>query len=186
MLVGGRHPASILVGWTFVGFLRQPPDGRFQVLGGKSRSMLPDTLLDFTDEEAISYATILAAVATCDGKFTPEEMSGYEARIASLLFQPFVRERLNSMIGELVDLKQHLDQFSQSSLRLLLRDAVLMAACDGEYKPEEIEIIEQIAAAANIDEDTLNQLYFWVSEGWSWQRRGHNILKIVHQPSIAV
>ena len=146
--------------------------------------MLPDTLLDFSDEEAMSYATILAAVATCDGEFTAEEMSGYEARIASLLFQPFVRERLDSMVGELVDLQEHLDQFSLNGLRLLLRDSVLMAACDGEYKPEELAIIEQIAKAANVDEKTLTELYFWVSDGWSWQRRGHDILKIATEPQI--
>lgn len=147
--------------------------------------MLPDTLLDLSDVEAVSYATILATVATCDGKFTPEEMSSYEARIASLLFQPFVRERLNSMIGEWVDLQEHLEQFSPSGLRLLLRDSVLMAACDGEYKPEEMEIIEQIAAAAGVDEDTLNQLDVWVADGWGWQRRGHSILEISYEKPIA-
>jgi hypothetical protein len=41
--------------------------------------MLPDTLLDMDSDEAISYATILAVAATCDGDFSLEEMSAYEA-----------------------------------------------------------------------------------------------------------
>lgn len=138
--------------------------------------MLPDTLLEMDDDEAISYATILAVVATCDGEFSPEEMSAYEARIASLLYQRDLRKRLDEIVGERIDISSHLEALSDDSVKLLLRDTILMAACDGKYTDEEMKLIKQIAKRAGIDDETLNQLYVWVVEGWGWFGRGHQIL----------
>ncbi len=140
--------------------------------------MLPDTLLDLTADEAISYATVLAVMATCDGEFSPVEMSAYESRVASLLYQRDVRERLESVVGEWVDIDFHLQALSETGIKLLLRDVVMMAACDGEYTEEEMKIIDKVAAAAEVGEEELNQLYHWVYEGWSWFQRGHQILSI--------
>ena len=142
--------------------------------------MLPDTLMDMQPEECIAYAEIMAAVATCDGKFTPEEMSAYEARTASLLVRPFVRERLQGMVDETIDLDSYLKTLSSHGLKLVLRDSILMAACDGRYVDEELQIIGRIASAAGVDEGTLNQLYNWVLEGWAWHHRGHQMLGLEH------
>lgn len=138
--------------------------------------MLPDTLLEMDTDEAISYATILAAAATCDGDFSPEEMSAYEARVASLLFQRDVRKRLGEIVGEQIDIDLHLNVLSPSGVKLLLRDTILMAACNGEYNDEEMKLIKRVAQKAGIDDETLNQLYVWVLEGWGWFGRGHQIL----------
>ena len=138
--------------------------------------MLPDTLSEMRPEECIAYAEIMAAVATCDGKFTSDEMSAYEARTASLLVQPYVRERLQGMVNEMVDLDSYLKTLSSHGLKLVLRDAILMAACDGKYVEEELEIIEKIASAAGVDQELLNQLYTWLLEGWAWHHRGHQML----------
>ena len=142
--------------------------------------MRPDTLMDMQPEECIAYAEIMAAVATCDGQFTPEEMSAYEARTASLLVRPFVRERLQGMMDETIDLDSYLESLSSHGLKLVLRDSILMAACDGRYVDEELQIIGRIASAAGVDEGTLNQLYKWVLEGWAWHHRGHQMLGLEH------
>jgi uncharacterized membrane protein YebE (DUF533 family) len=138
--------------------------------------MLPDTLLDMDSDEAISYATILAVAATCDGDFSLEEMSAYEARLASLLYQKDVRKRLGEIVGEQIDIDLHLNVLSPSGIKLLLRDIILMAACDGEYTDEEMKLIKRVAQKAGVDDETLNQLYLWVLEGWGWFGRGHQIL----------
>lgn len=138
--------------------------------------MLPDTLLEMDGDEAISYATILAVAATCDGKFSQEEMSAYESRVASLLYQRDVKERLNEIIGEWIDVDYHLAALSPDGVKLLLRDTILMAACDGEYTDEEMKLIKRVAQKAGVDDETLNQLYLWVLEGWGWFGRGHQIL----------
>lgn len=138
--------------------------------------MLPDTLLDMDSDEAISYATILAVAATCDGDFSLEEMSAYEARLASLLYQKDVRKRLGEIVGEQIDIDLHLNVLSPSGIKLLLRDIILMAACDGEYTDEEMKLIKRVAQKAGVDYETLNQLYLWVLEGWGWFGRGHQIL----------
>ena len=138
--------------------------------------MLPDTLLDMDSDEAISYATILAVAATCDGDFSLEEMSAYEARLASLLYQRDVRKRLGEIVGEQIDIDLHLNVLSPSGIKLLLRDIILMAACDGEYTDEEMKLIKRVAQKAGVDDETLNQLYLWVLEGWGWFGRGHQIL----------
>ena len=140
--------------------------------------MLPDSLLEMDGDEAISYATILAVAATCDGEFSPEEMSAYESRVASLLYQRDVRERLSEIVGEWIDIEYHLEALSADSVKLLLRDTILMAACDGEYTDEEMKLIKQVAKKAGVDDETLNQLYLWVVEGWGWFGRGHQILGI--------
>lgn len=138
--------------------------------------MLPDKLLDMDSDEAISYATILAVAATCDGDFSLEEMSAYEARLASLLYQRDVRKRLGEIVGEQIDIDLHLNVLSLSGIKLLLRDIILMAACDGKYNDEEMKLIKRVAQKAGVDDETLNQLYVWVLEGWGWFGRGHQIL----------
>tara|TARA_B110000116_G_scaffold240087_1_gene227922 strand:- start:188 stop:619 length:432 start_codon:yes stop_codon:yes gene_type:complete len=138
--------------------------------------MLPDMLLDMDSDEAISYATILAVAATCDGDFSLEEMSAYEARLASLLYQRDVRKRLGEIVGEQIDIDLHLNVLSPSGIKLLLRDIILMAACDGKYNDEEMKLIKRVAQKAGVDDETLNQLYVWVLEGWGWFDRGHQIL----------
>ncbi|HIG20082.1 MAG: hypothetical protein CXT67_06080 [Methanobacteriota archaeon] len=138
--------------------------------------MLPDKLLEMDTDEAISYATILAVAATCDGGFSPEEMSAYESRVASLLYQRDVRKRLSEIVGEQIDIDLHLNALSPNGIKLLLRDTILMAACDGEYTDEEMKLIKRVAQKAGVDDETLNQLYLWVLEGWGWFGRGHQIL----------
>jgi len=138
--------------------------------------MLPDSLLMMDHTEGLGYTSLLAAVAVADGRFTDEEMSGYESRTASLLLTPMVRERLNDMLESDFDVFGFLRELSPDSRKLALRDCVLMAAADGEYDPAEIKLLESICTCVDVSKETLEELYEWVREGWQWQRRGHAIL----------
>ena len=64
-------------------------------------------------------------------------------------------------------------------LKAAVRDAILVAAVDGEYDSEEIKIIKQIAKAAGVKKVQLSALFEWVKEGWEWHKQSFEHLKLV-------
>ena len=67
------------------------------------------------------------------------------------------------------------------ALRLALRDAAIVGACDGEFQEEEIEFLKQLAIHADVDEDTLAKVLKWVDQGWTWIEKSRRFLGIRNQ-----
>jgi hypothetical protein len=61
-------------------------------------------------------------------------------------------------------------------IKFALRDAALVAAIDGEYDETELELINQLATAAEIDDNTLKEIFDWVSSGLLWHNQSLAIL----------
>jgi len=65
-----------------------------------------------------------------------------------------------------------------SLIKYALRDAALVAAIDGEYDELELELINQLAAAADVDDETLKEIFDWVNSGLLWHNKSLTILEI--------
>jgi hypothetical protein len=63
-------------------------------------------------------------------------------------------------------------------VKLALRDAIIVAACDGDFQVEEIELIGKIADAADVSEEILAQLFDWAGRGWDWLAESRLMLDI--------
>ncbi len=53
-------------------------------------------------------------------------------------------------------------------LRIALRDAILVAAVDGEYDESELKVIKTLAKAAGVHKKELSALFEWIKTGWEW------------------
>jgi uncharacterized membrane protein YebE (DUF533 family) len=65
---------------------------------------------------------------------------------------------------------------SEEAGRLALRDAVLMAAADGEVDDDEREVLEEIISHLGLSEGSLERLLNWTVEGYSWMQNGYDLL----------
>ena len=71
-----------------------------------------------------------------------------------------------------------LDQLSEDACKVVLRDAMIIAAVDGDYHESELEAIKQIAKASGVGQKELKSLFTWVEDGWRWMARGRGILGV--------
>jgi hypothetical protein len=61
---------------------------------------------------------------------------------------------------------------------LALRDAVLIAASDGEYHDSELKIIKKLATQSGVNSGTVERLLEWVEEYWMLLAKGREIVGI--------
>ena len=64
-------------------------------------------------------------------------------------------------------------------LKIALRDAILVAAVDGEYDDSELTVIKTIAKAAGVRKKELSALFEWVKTGWEWHNESFQYLGLV-------
>jgi hypothetical protein len=64
-------------------------------------------------------------------------------------------------------------------LKIALRDAMLVAAVDGEYDDSEIKIIKALAKAAGVRKKELSALFEWVKSGWEWHNESFKHLGLL-------
>jgi tellurite resistance protein len=140
--------------------------------------MLPDTVDYLDDDQRRAYISLLILVASADGSLVREETAAIEGWMGRILLPLDQREDLRQLMRNPLGLNEILDNMHQTTLLLALRDATLLAACDGDYHQLEIEILEQIVDAAGLDSGALERLFKWVSEGWSWMVAGRAALDI--------
>ena len=138
--------------------------------------MLPDAVDILSPSEKEVYIELLALLANSDGALVREEMAALEAFMGRVLLKPEVREETRKQLRSTRDLGELLEKATPNTLKVALRDCVLLAASDGEYHPAEIVVLERIADAAEVGVDGLDQLYDWVTEGWHWLAKGRNIV----------
>ena len=140
--------------------------------------MLPDAVDILDPEEKTRYIELLTVLANADGALVREEMAALEAFMGRAMLRPEEREVVRRALRNPPDFEDVVDGISDHTLRLALRDSVLLAAADGEYHADEIKVLERMAKLGDIDADVLDKLYDWVTEGWTWLARGRRLLKL--------
>ena len=138
--------------------------------------MLPDAIDMLSPMEKEVYIELLTIVANSDGALVREEMAALEAFMGRALLKPEVRAETRKKLRQTGDLEELLQRSSIDTLKVALRDSVLLAAADGEYHPAEVLVLERIAEAAGVSIDGLDELYEWVTEGWHWLAKGRNVV----------
>ncbi|HHZ74073.1 MAG TPA: hypothetical protein EYN58_02625 [Candidatus Poseidoniales archaeon] len=138
--------------------------------------MLPDAIDMLSPMEKEVYIELLTIVANSDGALVREEMAALEAFMGRALLKPEVRAETRKKLRQTGDLEELLERSTIDTLKVALRDSVLLAAADGEYHPAEVVVLERIAKAAGISIDELDELYDWVTEGWHWLAKGRNVV----------
>ncbi len=140
--------------------------------------MLPDAIDMLSPTEKEIYIELLAIVANSDGALVREEMAALEAFMGRALLKPEIREETRKKLRNMENLDLVLDKANPDTLKVALRDAVLLAAADGEYHPSEVLMLEKIAEKAGVGMDGLDDLYDWVTEGWHWLAKGRTVVKM--------
>ena len=67
-----------------------------------------------------------------------------------------------------LEIDEIIENMSKVAIRLALRDATIIGACDGEFQEEEINFLRELAKRCELDNEDLNRLFQWVDHGWSW------------------
>ena len=129
--------------------------------------MFPDLVNGLTIEERLAHAQLMVAVASVDGELVQEELIMIESIMGKSMLHPEMRVDVRNTLNHPLEVDKCMDILSNAGQKLALRDAVLVSACDGEYDKKEIRIIKKIAKIAEVDTETLSQIYQWVEEYWS-------------------
>jgi|TARA_B110000902_G_C13834454_1_gene408911 uncharacterized tellurite resistance protein B-like protein len=138
-----------------------------------------DLTVDFTPDEAQGYAQIMIIVASADGALVKEELAIIEALMGRCMMHPEMRVDLRNMLETPPKLNLVMERLSPIVLKIALRDAILVAAVDGEYDSEEIKILKQIAKSAGVKKADLSALFEWTKAGWEWHKQSFEHLKLV-------
>ena len=138
--------------------------------------MLPDTIHKLSREERFSYARLLAFMTRVDNELTVDEMAMFEQRLGTALLSPNQRELIRQALKSPPPLEECLAGLSDEAGRLALRDAILMAAADGNVDDDEKAVLLEIIAHLGLSEEALVKLLKWTVEGYNWMQNGYDIL----------
>lgn len=133
--------------------------------------MFPDGMGKRTPQELVRYAEILVYIAAADGELVREEVAVIEALMGRAMIHPESRTTIRGGFEQPVPLEQSLADLDAAFVRLILRDAALVAAVDGAYDRNELRALKAIAKAGEIDTSELADVLDWVAEGWDWFAR---------------
>lgn len=145
------------------------------------RSMLPDTVHKLPREERFAYARLLAYMARIDNELTVDEMAMFEQRLGTALLSPNQRDMIRASLKNPPTLEECLQDLSGEAGRLALRDAVMMAAADGNVDEEEQDALEDIAEHLGLKEDAVAQLLQWTVKGYKWMKEGYELLESLEE-----
>ena len=124
--------------------------------------MFPDGLLHRSPQERVRYAEILVYIAAADGELVREEIAVIEAMMGRAMIHPESRVTVRSGFEQPIPLEQSLADLDVSFAQLILRDAALVAAVDGDYDRRELTALRKIAKTANVSSKQLSVLLDWV------------------------
>jgi len=141
--------------------------------------VLPDAIDFLEDEDREGYVRILIAMAGADGTLVREETAAIEAAMGRALIPPGKRDLLRQELKVKLDLENIVKGMSGVAIRLALRDATIVGACDGEFQEEEIEFLLALAKHCELEEEDLNRIFQWVDQGWSWLQDSREWLNLV-------
>ena len=129
-----------------------------------------------TIEERLAHAQLMVAVASVDGELVQEELVMIESLMGKSMLHPEMRVDVRNTLNHPLEMEKCMEILSNSGQKMALRDAVLVSACDGEYDKKEIRIIKKIAEIAEVDTETLSNIYQWVEDYWSVYNKSTNFL----------
>ena len=144
--------------------------------------MLPDAIDFLEDEDREGYVRILIAMAGADGTLVREETAAIEAAMGRALIPPGKRDLLRQELKAKLDIASVVVGMSDVAIRLALRDATIVGACDGEFQEEEIQFLLELAKYCNLEEKDLNRIFKWVDQGWTWLQDSREWLNLALEP----
>lgn len=130
--------------------------------------MFPDGLVHRSPQERVRYAEILVYIAAADGELVREEIATIEAMMGRAMIHPESRITVRAGFEQPIPLEQSLTDLDPALAQIVLRDAALVAAVDGDYDRKELTALRKIAKAAGASNTQLSALLDWVKEGWLW------------------
>lgn len=140
--------------------------------------MLPDVLETLPADERRDLLAVLTLVCAADGELVREEMAALEGKMGQALLHPEVRREVRQMLRQPPDFDRLVEAMDEKTLKLALRDAVLIAASDGEYHDSELKIIKKLAIHSGVNSGTVERLLEWVEEYWLLLAKGREIVGI--------
>ena len=139
--------------------------------------LFADMVNSLTIEERLAHAQLMVAVASIDGELVQEELVMIESIMGKSMLHPEMRVDVRNTLQHPIEVEKSMEILSTLGQKLALRDAVLVSACDGDYDKKEIRVIKKIAKLANIDTETLSNIYQWVEDYWSVYEQSKQLLK---------
>ena len=130
--------------------------------------MFPDGLSHRSPQERVRYAEILVYIAAADGELVREEIATIEAMMGRAMLHPESRITVRAGFEQPIPLEQSLADLDPVLAQIILRDAALVAAVDGDYDRKELTALRKIAKVAGASNSQLSALLDWVKEGWLW------------------
>ena len=143
------------------------------------RHVYLDLAVDFAQEDVKGYAEIMVIVASADGALVKEELAIIEALMGRSMMHPEMRVDIRNMLESTPALDLVLAKLNPVVLKVALRDAILVAAVDGEYDSSELKVIKALAKAAGVRKNELSELFEWVKAGWEWHNESFQHLGLV-------
>ena len=141
--------------------------------------MLPDAIDFLEDDDREGYVRILIAMAGADGTLVREETAAIEAAMGRALIPPGKRDMLRQELKIKLDIENIIEGMSDVAIRLALRDATIVGACDGEFQEEEVQFLLNLAKHCDLEEKELNRIFKWVDEGWTWLQDSREWLNLI-------
>ena len=138
--------------------------------------MFTDGMIHRSSQERMRYAQVLVYIAAADGALVREEIAMIEAMMGKAMMHPESRITVRSGFEQPIPLEQSLADLEPEFAQVMLRDAALVAAVDGDYDRKELTALRKIAKVAKVSPAQLSDLLDWVSEGWNWFEKGTDIL----------
>ena len=130
--------------------------------------MFPDGLSHRSPQERVRYAEILVYIAAADGELVREEIATIEAMMGRAMLHPESRITVRAGFEQPIPLEQSLADLDPALAQIILRDAALVAAVDGDYDRKELTALRKIAKVAGASNSQLSALLDGVKEGWLW------------------
>ena len=143
------------------------------------KSVYLDLAVDFAQEDVTGYAELMVIVASADGALVKEELAIIEALMGRCMMHPEMRVNIRNMLENPPALDLVVSRLNPVVLKVALRDAMLVAAVDGEYDDSEIKIIKALAKAAGVRKKELSALFEWVKSGWEWHNESFQHLGLL-------
>jgi len=138
-----------------------------------------DLAVDFAQEDVKGYAEIMVIIASADGALVKEELAIIEALMGRSMMHPEMRVDIRNMLEKPPNLELVISKLNPIVLKVALRDAILVAAVDGEYDSSELKVIKALAKAAGVRKSELSELFEWVKAGWEWHNKSFQHLGLV-------
>lgn len=143
--------------------------------------MLPDTVHKLPREERFAYAKLLAFIARIDNELTVDEMAMFEQRLGTALLSPNQRDMIRAALKNPPSLEECLEDLHGEAGKLALRDAVLMAAADGNVDEDERDVLEEISEHLGLKEEAVDLLLEWTVKGYKWMKQGYELLNSLEE-----